>query len=159
MAQNLTLDILTPQGRVDLRVGEKPGDKSGGKGSIEAVSLIMVEGVELPAALGEMGVRPQHVPLLTPLVPGVVRFRVDGQDRRIAVGAGFVEISETGLVTLLTERAVRSWEVDTAAVGQQREEIARELQQQAGAAITDPTVLELSARRDWADAQLRAARA
>jgi F-type H+-transporting ATPase subunit epsilon len=152
MADHLHLDILTPQGRVDLRVG----DKSGAKGPAEAVAI---EGVELPAALGEMGVRPQHVPMLTPLVPGVVRFRLDGQDRRIAVGAGFVEISETGVVTLLTERAVRSWEVDVAAVRQQREEIAREIQQHPGAALSDATLLGLFARRDWADAQLRAAQA
>lgn len=156
MAEHLNLDILTPQGRVDLRVGDKPGDKSGAKGAIEAVAI---EGVELPAALGEMGVRPQHIPLLTPLVPGVVRFRLDGQDRRIAVGAGFVEISETGVVTLLTERALRSWEVDAAAVREQREQIAREIQKHAGAAITDATLLELFARRDWVDAQLRAAQA
>jgi F-type H+-transporting ATPase subunit epsilon len=155
MADHLNLDILTPQGRVDLRVGEKGGDKSGAK-TLEAIA---VEGVELPAALGEMGVRPNHVPMLTPLVPGVVRFRVDGQDRRIAVGAGFVEISEAGVVTLLTERAVRSWEVDVAAARQQREEIAREIQQHAQAALTDPTLRELFARRDWADAQLRAAQA
>jgi F-type H+-transporting ATPase subunit epsilon len=70
-----------------------------------------------------------------------------------------VEISEAGVVTLLTERAVRSWEVDVAAARQQREEIAREIQQHAQAALTDPTLRELFARRDWADAQLRAAQA
>jgi F-type H+-transporting ATPase subunit epsilon len=75
------------------------------------------------------------------------------------VGAGFVEISEAGVVTLLTERAVRSWEVDVAAARQQREEIAREIQQHAGDAITSATLLELFARRDWAEAQLRAAQA
>jgi F-type H+-transporting ATPase subunit epsilon len=152
MAAHLNLDILTPQGRVDLRVGEKQP----AKGTPEAVS---VEGVELPAALGEMGVRPQHVPFLTPLVPGVVRFRLDGQDRRIAVGAGFVEISESGVVTLLTERAVRSWDVNVEALRGQREEIAREIQSHAGAALTDPKLLELFARRDWVEAQLRAAQA
>ncbi len=158
MAETLELDILTPQGRVDLRQGD--GDKAGAKGP--ASSLIMgvaVEGVELPAALGEMGVRPRHIPFLTPLVPGVVRFRFDGQDRRIAVGAGFVEISEAGVVTLLTERALRSWEVDVAKAREQREEIAREIQKHPTAAITDPVVLELFARRDWIDAQLRAAQA
>jgi F-type H+-transporting ATPase subunit epsilon len=152
MAALLNLDILTPQGRVDLRVGEKQP----AKGTPEPVS---VEGVELPAALGEMGVRPQHVPFLTPLVPGVVRFRLDGQDRRIAVGSGFVEISEAGVVTLLTERAMRSWEIDVEAARAQREEIAREIQSLGGVALTDPTLLELFARRDWVEAQLRAAQA
>jgi len=152
MAETLELDILTPQGRVDLRQGD--GDKAGAKGPVDTVA---VEGVELPAALGEMGVRPKHIPFLTPLVPGVVRFRLDGQDRRIAVGAGFVEISEAGVVTLLTERALRSWEVDVAKAREQREEIAREIQKHPTTAITDPVLLELFAKRDWVEAQLRAA--
>lgn len=154
MAETLELDILTPQGRLDLRQGD--GDKAGAKGPVQAVE---VEGVELPAALGEMGVRPRHIPFLTPLVPGVVRFRLDGQDRRIAVGAGFVEISEAGAVTLLTERALRSWEVDVEKAREQRDEIVREIQKHPTAAITDPVVLELFARRDWVEAQLRAAQA
>jgi F-type H+-transporting ATPase subunit epsilon len=150
MAGHLTLDILTPQGRVDLAAGDKPGSK----GAIEPVT---VEGVELPAALGEMGVLPGHIPFLTPLVPGVVRFRLNGQNVRLAVGAGFVEISETGVVTLLTERALRSGQIDVAAAREQRDEIAREIQKLPNAALTDPELLELLARRDWVEAQLRAA--
>jgi F-type H+-transporting ATPase subunit epsilon len=150
MAEYLNLDILTPDGRVDLRLAEagKPG---GEKGPIE------VEGVELPAALGEMGVKPRHIPLLTPVVPGVVRFRYAGSDRRMAVGSGFLEISETGVVTILTERARRSWEVDVEDVRKQIAEVTAELEQHRQAAIDDATVLKLRARRGWLDAQLRAA--
>ncbi|MFO7563077.1 MAG: ATP synthase F1 subunit epsilon [Enhygromyxa sp.] len=152
MAEYLNLDILTPDGRVDLRLteGGKPGRE---KGPIE------VEGVELPAALGEMGVKPRHIPLLTPVVPGVVRFRFEGSDQRMAVGAGFLEISETGVVTLLTERALRSWEVEVDAARKQLDEVTKELEQHAKAAIDDAKVLKLKARRDWLEAQLRAAQA
>ncbi|KIG12312.1 ATP synthase epsilon chain [Enhygromyxa salina] len=150
MAEYLQLDILTPDGRVDLRLAE--GDKSGGDhGPIE------VEGVELPAALGEMGVRPRHIPFLTPVVPGVVRFRYEGADRRLAVGAGFLEVSEAGVVTILTERALRSWEVEVEAARADHEEVTSELQQHARASIQDATMLKLNARRAWLDAQLRAA--
>jgi F-type H+-transporting ATPase subunit epsilon len=151
MAAHLTLDILTPQGRVDLGSGDKQG-----KGPSEPVE---VEGVELPAALGEMGVLPGHIPFLTPLVPGVVRFKLSGQDLRIAVDSGFVEISEDGVVTLLTARALRSSQIDVAAAREQRDEIAREIQKHPNAALTDPELLELFARRDWVEAQLRAAQA
>jgi F-type H+-transporting ATPase subunit epsilon len=152
MAEYLELDILTPDGRVDLRVAE--GGKSGkNQGAIE------VEGVELPAALGEMGVRPGHIPFLTPVVPGVVRFRYEGQDRRLAVGAGFVEISEAGVVTILTERATRSWEVEVDACRKRRDELVAELDEHKSAAINDATILKLIAQRDWVEAQLRAAQA
>ncbi|PRQ05667.1 F0F1 ATP synthase subunit epsilon [Enhygromyxa salina] len=150
MAELLQLDILTPDGRVDLRLveGGKPGSDQG---------PIEVEGVELPAALGEMGVRPRHIPFLTPVVPGVVRFRFNGDDRRLAVGSGFLEVSEAGVVTILTERALRSWEVELEATRSDHEEVTRELQEHAKASIQDATVLELNARRAWLDAQLRAA--
>jgi F-type H+-transporting ATPase subunit epsilon len=151
MAEYLNLDILTPNGRVDLRLAEGGKAASGTPGPIE------VEGVQVPAALGEMGVRPRHIPFLTPVVPGVVRFRYDGVDRRMAVGAGFLEISEAGVVTLLTERAVRSWEVKAEEARRELDDVSGELKQHAQAAIDDATVLKLKARRDWLDAQLRAA--
>jgi F-type H+-transporting ATPase subunit epsilon len=150
MADYLNLDILTPEGRVDLRLVEG-GKPSAEKGPIE------VEGVQVPAALGEMGVRPRHIPFLTPVVPGVVRFRYDGVDWRIAVGSGFLEISETGVVTLLTERAMRSWEVKHDETRKELDEVLNELKQQAHASVDDASVLKLKARRDWLDAQLRAA--
>ena len=150
MSEYLNLDILTPDGRVDLRVGD------GGKASGPA-EAIEVEGVQLPAALGEMGVKPRHIPFLTPLVPGVVRFRYDNSDRRMAIGAGFLEISEDGTVTILTERALRSSEVSVDEVRKQHEEVLAELKQHAQSSIEDATVLKLLARRDWLEAQLRAA--
>jgi F-type H+-transporting ATPase subunit epsilon len=150
MAEYLQLDILTPDGRVDLRLGK--GDKPRkDQGPIE------VEGVELPAALGEMGVRPRHIPFLTPVVPGVVRFRYADQDRRLAVGAGFLEVSEAGVVTILTERALRSWDVELEPTRAEHDEVLAELKQHAGASIQDATMLKLDARRAWLDAQLRAA--
>ena len=153
MAEQLQLDILTPDGRVDLRLGE------GGKKSGKDQGPIEVEGVELPAALGEMGVRPRHIPFLTPVVPGVVRFRYEGEDRRLAVGAGFLEVSEAGVVTILTDRALRSWEVELDAARTEHEAVMTELKQHAGASIQDATMLKLNAQRAWLDAQLRAAQA
>ena len=152
MAEYLQLDILTPDGRLDLRVDQE-GNKSKTPGPVE------VEGVELPAALGEMGVRPQHIPFLTPVEPGVVRFRFEGKDQRIAVGAGFLEVSEMGGVTILTARALRSWEVEADAARQRQEELTGEIKEQGGAALDDATMLKLKAQLDWVDAQLRAAQA
>ena len=152
MSEYLSLDILTPDGRVDLRVGD--GNKPSGP-----AEAIEVEGVQLPAALGEMGVKPRHIPFLTPLVPCVVRFRYDGTDRRMAIGGGFLEISEDGVVTLLTDRAVRSWEVDVDATRGQLDAVLGELKDHAHDAIDDAAVLKLKAQRDWLDAQLRAAQA
>ncbi len=151
MADFLSLDILTPQGRIDLRMNES-GKTGATNGPIE------VEGVEIPAALGELGVLPGHIPFLTPIVPGVVRFRFEGSDRRIAVGQGFLEISETGVVTLLTERAVRAWEVPVDKIKPERDSLAEQLRNNASS-IDDAETVKARSRHDWLDAQLRAAQA
>lgn len=150
MAEYLHLDILTPDGRIDLSLveGDKPSKTSG---------PIEVDGVELPAALGEMGVRPRHIPFLTPVVPGVVRFRFDGKDQRLAIGRGFVEISEDGGVTILTSQARRSWEVEVDEARSELGELEGELGKHKNAALDDATILKLKTQRDWLDAQLRAA--
>lgn len=152
MADTLELDILTPDGRVDLRVGEGGGG-SAGDGPIE------VEGVEVPAALGEMGVRPRHVPFLTPVLPGVVRFKYDGESRRVAIGRGFLEIGDGGAVTILTSHAVRSWEIDADTVAAARDEVVESLGEFAKAALDDAEAVKLRQERDWLEAQLRAAQA
>jgi F-type H+-transporting ATPase subunit epsilon len=151
MAATISLDILTPNGRVDLRASaaDQPGKDQG---------PIEIEGVLIPAALGELGVLPGHVPFLTPVVPGVVAFRLDGKDRRIAVGQGFLEISEAGAVTLLTERVARSWEIAVDKAKVERDKIGEELKSKT-AAIDDVEIVKLRHRFEWLDAQLRAAQA
>ena len=72
-----------------------------------------VEMVTLPGVEGEMGVYPQHVPLMTQLVPGEITVRKDGQDLYLAVGEGFVEITAEK-VAILTDMAVRSEQIDEA---------------------------------------------
>jgi F-type H+-transporting ATPase subunit epsilon len=72
-----------------------------------------VEMVTLPGVEGEMGVYPQHVPLMTQLVPGEITVRKDGQDLYLAVGEGFVEITAER-VAILTDMAVRAEQIDEA---------------------------------------------
>ncbi len=73
-----------------------------------------VSSVVLPGALGEMGVLPQHVPLMTKLVPGELRIVRDGVEERLAVGEGFAEITQDA-VSVLTDMAVNESEIDESA--------------------------------------------
>jgi F-type H+-transporting ATPase subunit epsilon len=66
-----------------------------------------VEMVTLPGSEGEMGVYPQHVPLMTQLAPGEVIVRKDGQDTFLAVGEGFVEIKADNIDEAKAEEARR----------------------------------------------------
>jgi F-type H+-transporting ATPase subunit epsilon len=70
-----------------------------------------VEMVTLPGVEGEMGIYPQHVPLMTQIVPGEIIARKDGRDYFLAVGEGFVEITGQR-VAIMTDMALRAENID-----------------------------------------------
>jgi len=92
MANTLKLEIVTP----DARTYSED-----------------VEMVTLPGAEGEMGIYPQHVPLMTQIVAGEVVARKDGRDYFLAVGEGFVQIMPDR-VAIMTDMAMRAENIDEA---------------------------------------------
>ena len=70
-----------------------------------------VEMVTLPGVEGEMGIYPQHVPLMTQLTPGEITVRKDGRDFYLAVGDGFVEVTGDR-VAVLTDMAMPFDQID-----------------------------------------------
>ncbi|MDO4636406.1 MAG: F0F1 ATP synthase subunit epsilon [Lautropia sp.] len=73
------------------------------------------EFVALPGEVGELGVYPNHTPLITRIKPGAVRIRVPGQNRDelIFVAGGILEI-QPNLVTVLADTAIRGADLDEA---------------------------------------------
>ena len=78
-----------------------------------------VDIVVLPGAAGEMGVLPNHAPLLTTLNFGVVKVRTKGEEEIFAVAGGVAEI-QPDIVTVLADAAENIMEID-----QDRAEAAR----------------------------------
>jgi len=98
MASTLKLEIVTPEG---VSYSED------------------VEMVTLPGSEGEMGVYPNHVPLMTQVVAGEVAARRNGRDEWLAVGDGFVEITGAR-VAILTDMAVKAENIDEAKADEAR---------------------------------------
>ena len=73
-----------------------------------------VDYVVIPGIEGELGVLPQHVPLMTQLVPGELWVRKGSEEIRLAVGEGFVEIG-ADKVAVLTDMAVKESDIDESA--------------------------------------------
>src|SRR5438270_256733 len=90
MAATLKLEIVTPEEKIYS----------------EDVNM-----VTLPGSEGELGVYPNHVPLLTALKPGELRVVKDGRETAMAVGEGFIEIKADG-VSVLTDMALQSEKID-----------------------------------------------
>lgn len=73
-----------------------------------------VDSVVIPGVDGELGVLPLHAPVMTLLEPGELRVLKGGQELRLAVGEGFVEITPEK-VAVLTDMAVKESDIDESA--------------------------------------------
>ena len=73
-----------------------------------------VDMVVLPALEGEMGVYPMHVPLMTQIKPGELVVTKGREVQHLAVGEGFVEITQTR-VNVLTDMAIEAKQIDETA--------------------------------------------
>ena len=83
------------------------------------------------AQSGEMGIYPQHTPLLTNLKAGDVRVQTeDGEEQVIYVSGGILEVTPKK-VTVLSDTAMRADDIDEAA--------ALAAQQKAEQALKDST--------------------
>jgi F-type H+-transporting ATPase subunit epsilon len=93
MARTLRLEIVTPEA----------------KAYSEDVEMVVLPGTD-----GELGIYPQHVPVLTTLQPGELRVFKGGTQTSLAVGEGFAEITGQS-VSILTDMAIESSAIDEAA--------------------------------------------
>ena len=86
-----------------------------------------VDSVVLPGSEGELGVLPQHVPLVTVLKPGELAFTKEGKTTHFATGTGFVEITGQR-VAVLTDMAMTEHEIDEHAVQEAMDRAQQRLQ-------------------------------
>ena len=91
-----------------------------------------VEMVTLPSVEGEMGILPQHVRLMTQLVPGEIIVRRGGHDEFLAVGGGLVEVTGKR-VSILTDMAVAADKIDEAKVEEARHRAEARLREKISA--------------------------
>lgn len=70
--------------------------------------------VALPGENGELGILPQHTPLITRIKAGAVRIQgADGKEEFIFVAGGILEV-QPNAVTVLADTAVRGKDLDEA---------------------------------------------
>ena len=73
------------------------------------------EFVVLPGEAGELGIYPQHTPLITRIKPGTVRIKPagGGDEEMIFVAGGILEV-QPKVVTVLADTAIRGHDLDEA---------------------------------------------
>ena len=73
------------------------------------------EFVVLPGEAGELGIYPQHTPLITRIKPGTVRIKpADGGEEELIFAAGGVLEVQPKVVTVLADTAIRGHDLDEA---------------------------------------------
>ncbi|HWB58000.1 MAG TPA: ATP synthase F1 subunit epsilon [Chthoniobacteraceae bacterium] len=99
----LRLEIVTPEGRAF------PAKDAGGSPDAGDVDMVTIPGAE-----GELGIMPQHAPLLTGIKPGELRVLKNGKETFLAVGEGFVEVTQERVI-VFTDMALEGAHIDEAA--------------------------------------------
>jgi F-type H+-transporting ATPase subunit epsilon len=119
---------------------------------VGAVVATDTDEVILPGKLGEFGVLDGHVPFLSALRPGVVRYRQESKWERLAVGSGFAEVGAGRKVLVLTDSHARPSDVDVAKVTAELGDLDAQLKAWTGPVT--PEHDELRAKVAWAQARL-----
>jgi F-type H+-transporting ATPase subunit epsilon len=132
MAATLKLEIVTPEATVYSED---------------------VEMVTLPGSEGELGVYPQHVPLMTQLVAGEVAVKKGNQPYFLAIGNGFVEVTGDR-VSVLTDMAIGYDKIDEAKAEEARQRAETRLADK----LEDEEVAAVNASLAHALAQLKVKR-
>jgi len=97
---NIRLEIVTPEGQVFHQ---------------------MVEWFYVPAQLGATGVLTGHAPLVTALVPGLLKLRREGRDEQLVVGEGFLEMRDNEAEILVhSAEAVENIDIERAMAARDR---------------------------------------
>lgn len=72
----------------------------------------LVKTIQITGSEGELGIHPGHAPLLTTLLPGMVRLvNQNGDEENIYINGGVLEI-QPGSVTVLADTAIRAEDLD-----------------------------------------------
>jgi F-type H+-transporting ATPase subunit epsilon len=132
MANTLKLEIVTPDGPVYS----------------EDVEMVTLQGVE-----GQMGILPQHIPLITQLEPGEMIVLKGGREDYLAVGHGLVEVTAES-VAILTDMAVAVESIDEAKAEEARQRAEARLRDK----ISDEEVASVNASLARSLAQLHVKR-
>lgn len=129
MPKTLKLEIVTPEG----------------KSFSDDVEMVTLSGMA-----GDMGIYPEHMPLMTGLVAGEVLARKDGADISLAVGEGFVQVTGER-VAILTDMAIRAKDIDE----KQAEEARRRAEERLQQKLSDEDSAMVQASLMHAMAQLK----
>jgi len=116
----------------------------------EDVDVVIAPGIE-----GQLGVLPNHAPLMTTLMPGELLVRRGGEEFSLAITGGFVEVRPDRII-VLADAAERVEEIDIARAEEARRRAEERLKEPTD--TVDLLRAEAALRRSLARLQVAARR-
>jgi F-type H+-transporting ATPase subunit epsilon len=132
MAATLKLEIVTPEAKIYS----------------DDVEMVTFTGID-----GQMGVLPQHAPVMTALAAGEIVAKKDGQNIFLAVGEGFVQVTREK-VSVITDMAIKADDIDEAKAEEARQKAEARLSQK----LSDEEAAAVQASLAHATTQLKVKR-
>jgi F-type H+-transporting ATPase subunit epsilon len=102
--------------------------------------------VMLPGVDGEMGILPNHAPLLSTLKFGILKVRYQDQEEVFTVAGGVVEV-QPDIITVLADAAENVMEIDIARAEEARQRAKEYLEQGPPPDTDDYLAMEAALRR------------
>lgn len=110
-----------------------------------------VKRIQVTGSEGELGIYPQHTPLLTAIKPGMVRVvKTLGEEEVIYLSGGILEVQPTGVI-VLADTAIRGRDLDEAKALESKRKAEEHIQSSHG----DVDYAQASAELAKAIAKLR----
>ncbi len=107
-----------------------------------------VDSITIPTSTGEITVLPDHIPLISLLVPGELRVKKGNEEELMAVSGGFIEVRKDKVV-VLSDTAELAHEIDVEAVEEAKNRAEKLLQDKQSDKI-DYTALAANLERELA---------
>jgi F-type H+-transporting ATPase subunit epsilon len=114
-----------------------------------------IDQITLPTKLGEITILPNHIPLVSFLVPGEVLIKKNNLEIPLAVSGGFIEFAENKL-TILADTAEPVEELDEIKIEEARKKVEELMTQKQD--LDDVAFAGLAAQMERELARLKVAR-
>lgn len=112
-----------------------------------------VDQVNIQTADGMIGILPHHANLMSKVIPGELQIKKGGKVNILAVGEGFLQVSQNTL-TIMTDMAIGEEEINEKAVEEAKKRAEQALEQK----LSDEEYAETLAALEKSLAQLRVKR-
>lgn len=110
-----------------------------------------VDAVTIPTEKGEIGILPNHAPLISTLKSGILSYTIKGSTEKMVISGGFVEVG-TGKISVLADIAETADEVNVETARAEKEATEKTLGAWSG---TDEEFEAEKAKLEKAQARLQ----